>query len=71
MHPIEKLCEEYGVTRYWLAKNASISAGGLSDMIKEKRLINDMKVGTLSKIAEVLEVEVGFLIEKLYKYEKT
>ena len=70
MHPIEKLCEEYGVTRYWVAKNAKISEGGLSDMVKDKRSIDDIKLGTLRKISETLETSVGVVIEKLYKYEE-
>lgn len=70
MHPIEKLCEEYGVTRYWLANKGKISQSGLSDSVVKNRSIDEMKLGTFRKLAIALNIDVDLLIKKMYEYEK-
>ncbi|KHD84230.1 helix-turn-helix domain-containing protein [Heyndrickxia ginsengihumi] len=71
MHPIELLCKEKGITRYALSKKSGVRESVFSNLVQKNSPIENMKLGTLLKMAAALELPIGDLIEKLLKYEKT
>lgn len=71
MHPIEALCKEYDVTRYWLAKQSGVAETAFTNAITRNSTVDDMRVGTFRKIANALEEDVEIIIKKAYEYEKT
>jgi transcriptional regulator with XRE-family HTH domain len=69
MHPIELLCKEYNITRYALSKKSGIRESVFSNLVQKNSPIENVKLGTLLKIADALQVPIGDLIEKLLAYE--
>ncbi len=69
MHPIEKLCEEYGLTRYSLAKKCGIAESTLTTMIQNKSPIDRIQVGTIIKLT-ALGLGEKEIIDKLKEFEE-
>ena len=69
MHPIDRLCEEYGITRYRLASDSGIGQSNFSALIYNKSKASNMRLGTAKKIATTLNLTVDELYEKLLEYE--
>ncbi|PKR82447.1 helix-turn-helix domain-containing protein [Heyndrickxia camelliae] len=70
MHAIDLLCKEYGITRYSLSKKSGIRESVFSNLVQKNTPIENMKLGTLLKMASALDLPIGVLIEKLLEYEK-
>lgn len=69
MHPIDLLCKEYGMTRYALSKKSSVRESVFSNLVQKNSPIENMRLGTLLKMADGLDLPIGDLIEKLLTYE--
>lgn len=71
MHPIDQLCKEYNMTRYALSKKSGIRESVFSNLVQKQSPIENMKLGTLLKMAAALDLPIGDLIEKLLGYENS
>ncbi|GAA0429349.1 hypothetical protein GCM10008934_18710 [Virgibacillus salarius] len=71
MHPIDSLCKEYEMTRYALSKKSGVRESVFSNLVQKNSSIQNMRLGTLLKISDALDLPIGVLIEKLLQYEKT
>lgn len=71
MHPIDKLCQDFNVTRYQICKDAGLSRTSLDGLVRRNTSVEDMKLGTLIKISSALKISVHELIDKLLQYTKS
>jgi DNA-binding Xre family transcriptional regulator len=69
MHPIELLCKEFNITRYALSKKSGIRESVFSNLIQKNSPVENMRLGTLLKMADALDLPIGDIVEKLLAYE--
>jgi transcriptional regulator with XRE-family HTH domain len=69
MHPIDLLCKEFEITRYALSKKCGVRESAFSNLVQKNSPVENMRLGTLLKMADGLNLPIGELIEKLLKYE--
>lgn len=67
MNKIKEILEKKGVKKRWLAEQIGKSAGSISDYCGNK---NQPSLETLIKIAKVLKVRPGSLINEKYNGKK-
>lgn len=70
MHSVEKLCEEFGITRYELSKRCGINPSSINMLVKQNTKVDNIKVGTIRKFAVALELSTDDVLSKLLDYEE-
>lgn len=69
LHPIEKLCEEYGMTRYAFCKKANVTESTISSLVVRNTPIRNIKIGIIIEMSEIFGVTKEEVIDKLLAYE--
>lgn len=70
MHPIDQLCKEFGLTRYSLSKKSGVNDSTLANLVTRNTDVDNMKIGTIKKIAKAVGLSIDELVEKLESYKK-
>lgn len=65
MHPFEKICEEYDISRYRLAQLAGLNEGSLNTAIRRNSDYREMRAKTIINLAKGLGISVDELLSKL------
>jgi len=70
VHPIELLIIDLGFqSRYAFAKKTGVANTTIMSMIQKQTKVVNIKLGTIIKIAESLQLTTDEIIEKLRKFE--
>lgn len=69
MHPIDRLCKEFGLTRYSLSKKSRVSDSALANLVTRNTAIDNIKIGTIKKISAAIGLTIDETIIKLEAYE--
>ncbi|MEC1716582.1 helix-turn-helix transcriptional regulator [Schinkia azotoformans] len=70
MHSIDQLCKEFGLTRYSLSKKSGVNDSTLANLVTRNTDVDNMKIGTIKKIAKAVGLSIDELVEKLESYKK-
>lgn len=70
MHALEWLAVDFKISKYELAKRSEISTGTLNNMIYRNIAVDDIKVGTIIKLANGVELMMDEVYARLKSYEK-
>lgn len=70
MHWLDKLCEEHGIKRYALATKSGVSEQSLSNAVTRSTKIENIKFGTVLKIAKAFDITTDELYTKTLQLEE-
>lgn len=69
MHPIDLLCKEFNTTRYEMSKKTGLRETMLGNLVQRNTAVENLKIGTVIKISNALNIRIEEVISKLLQYE--
>lgn len=70
MHPIDRILEEYGTTRYAFQKKYGYSKNRFYNIVERHAAINDLAIGIIHDMSECFGLTMDEVYSKLTSYEE-